>query len=183
MLLGATALAGGALGIALGRRGKPGDHPRIAEVMTRHPACIAADASAQVAARRMAEEGVGALAVCDDRGRPVGVLTDRDLVVRLLAHAEDPREITVGQCQEGELATVEEDATLEVAASEMRANAVRRLPVVRDGHLVGIISHADVALHDPATGASVARDLTRAPSDLRSAAWLFRQPYREQPEV
>lgn len=134
-------------------------------------------ASAQQAARRMAEEGVGALAVCDGQGRPVGVLTDRDMVVRLLAHAEDPNGVSVADCLEGEVATVDDGDSLSVAVSRMRSAGVRRLPVLRDGHLVGIVTQADVALHDPSGALSLERDLARSPGDVRSAAWVFRRPY------
>jgi len=146
--------------------------------MTLQPVCLEAHEPAQNAARRMAEEGVGALAVCR-QGRPLGVVTDRDMVLRVLAQAEDPRRITVGDCLEGEVETVGPEQSLAEAAETMRAHRVRRLPVIRDGLLVGIFTHADLAQHDPATALAVERTLAKAGADSRSAAWLFRQPYRE----
>jgi CBS domain-containing protein len=83
----------------------------------------------------MAEEAVGALAVCDGREHPVGVVTDRDLVVRVLAQGEDPSRITVSDCLDGEVDTLDADAPLSEAAARMRAAAVRRLPVLRAGRL------------------------------------------------
>lgn len=179
VLMGTIALTAGATWLARARRQARRRHLRIGDVMTRYPAWIGLQASAQTAARRMAEEGVGALAVCDGRGRPVGVLTDRDMVVRLLAHAEDPHSVSVADCLEGEVATVNDEDSLGAAASRMRAAGVRRLPVLRDGHLVGIITQADLAMHDPPAALSLERHLARTPGDVRSAAWVFRQAYRE----
>lgn len=179
-VVGAVALAAGVTGFRHARR-RARRRPRIGDVMTRYPAWIGMDASAQVAARQMAETGVGALAVCDGHGQPVGVLTDRDIVVRLLAHAEDPRRVRVADCLEGEVATVNDADSLEAAVSAMRDHGVRRLPVLRDGHLVGIVTQADLALHEPSSALSLERALTRAPADVRSAAWTFRQPYRDGP--
>jgi CBS domain-containing protein len=174
-LVATATLAGGLLGLRLrSRRAKVS----VGEAMTPRPVCLEAHESAQVAARRMAEEGVGALAVCH-YGRPVGVLTDRDMVLRVLAQAEDPRCITVGQCLQGDVATVEPGHSLDVAAQRMRAHGVRRLPVLDQGELVGIVTQSDVAEHDPATAGRVERSLGRTGADSRSAAWLFRNSYRE----
>ena len=177
VMVGTIALTAGATGLVRARRRARRRRPLIGDVMSRYPAWIGLDASAQTAARRMAEDGVGALAVCDGRGRPVGVVTDRDMVVRLLAQAEDPRRVSVADCLEGDVATVDDGDTIGVAVSRMRAAGVRRLPVLRDGHLVGIVTQTDLALHDPPAALSVERELARAPGDVRSAAWVFRQAY------
>jgi CBS domain-containing protein len=175
-LVGTVALAGGAALVRARRRSRR--RPCVGDVMTRYPAWIGTDASAQAAARRMAERGVGALAVCDRHGQPVGVLTDRDMVVRLLAHADEPHSVSVAECLEGEVATVDDGDSLDAAVGTMRDHGVRRLPVLRDGHLVGIITQTDLALHDPASAMALQRDFTRSPADARSAAWIFRRPYR-----
>ena len=156
--------------------------PKVGNVMTRQPVRIDAGASAESAAARMAEEAVGALAVCDASDHPVGVITDRDLVVRVLAQGEDPRRATVSDCLDGEVETVDVDAPLSEAAARMMAAAVRRLPVLRSGRLAGILTLADITDHDPATAVSLERTLMRARADERSAAWLFRRPYRRTPE-
>jgi len=176
-VLGGAVLAASVAQIARGRRRSASREPRIADVMSRDPVRIDSAASAQVAARRMAEEGVGVLAVCNRRGRPVGVLTDRDMVVRVLAQARDPERITVGDCLHGEVATVDVRDSLSDAGRRMRAHGVRRLPVVLGDRLVGIITQADLAVRDPSSAVWLERELTRLPSDAPSAAWLLRQPY------
>lgn len=103
------------------------------------------DETAQVAARRMAEQRVGTLVVLDAAKRPVGLLTDRDLVVRVLAAAADPGAATVADIMMREPKTITEDGPIESALALMRAGAFRRLPVVdRDGRLVGILSLDDI---------------------------------------
>ncbi len=156
--------------------------PVVAEAMTRQPVRIEARASAQQAATRMAEEGIGALAVCNERNQPVGVITDRDLVVRLLAQGEDPSRTTVSDCLNGEVETLDANAPLSEAAAQMKAAAVRRLPVLRAGKLAGILTLADIADHAPAMAVSLERALTRARADQRSAAWLFHRSYRRDDE-
>ena len=177
-VVGVAALAGTAIGL---RRWRQREHRRsrsVAEAMTSQPVCVEAHEAAQTAARRMAEEGVGALAVCHE-GRPLGIVTDRDMVLRVLAQAADPQHITVGDCLEGDIASVAPEQSLAEAAETMRSHRVRRLPVLRDGRLVGIFTQADLAQHDPAHAVAVERTLALAGADSRSAAWLFRKPYRQ----
>lgn len=148
----------------------------VADAMTRRPVCIDVSDSAQDAARRMAEQGVGALPVC--RGnRLVGMLTDRDMVLRVLAQAGDPRLVTVGDCLQGDVASVGSAERLSTAAERMHDHGVRRLAVVDDGRLVGIVTQADIARHDADAAGSLERALGRHGADVRSAAWLFDQAY------
>ena len=178
LIVGSTTLTAGALGMAWRANRRRRTEPVVADAMTGQPVRIDARASAQSAATRMAEDGIGALAVCNDRDQPVGVLTDRDLVVRLLAQGEDPSRTTVSDCLDGEVETVDVNAPLAEAAAQMKAGAVRRLPVLRAGKLAGILTLADIAERDPTTAASLERALARGRADERSAAWLFRRPYR-----
>ena len=177
---GVVFLAAGAVGLRRWRRSRRPSRS-VGEAMTQQPVCVEAHEPTQTAARRMAEEGVGALAVCR-QGRPLGVVTDRDIVLRVLAQSEDPRQIAVGDCLEGEIASVGPEHTLADAAATMRSHRVRRLPVLRDGRLVGIFTQADLAQHDPLGAVAVERTLAKAGADSRSAAWLFRRPYREPRE-
>ncbi len=103
------------------------------------------DETVQVAARRMAERRVGTLVVLDAAKRPVGLLTDRDLVVHVLVAGADPRTATVADVMTREPKTIVDDGPIESALALMRAGAFRRLPVVdHDGRLVGILSLDDV---------------------------------------
>ena len=104
-----------------------------------------ADESAQVAAQRMNDRNVGTLVVRDEEGAPVGIITDRDLAVRVVGRGLDPLTTTVGELMTGCPQTVEEETSLEAALSVMRSGPFRRLPVVdRDGRLVGLLSLDDI---------------------------------------
>jgi CBS domain-containing protein len=106
-----------------------------------------ADASESVleAARRMRERRVGTLVIVDDAGKPVGLLTDRDLALRVVAAGGDPRGMSVGDVMTAHPKTVSESTPIEAALSLMRSGSFRRLPVVNeDGKLVGIVSLDDV---------------------------------------
>ena len=103
------------------------------------------------AARLMREQHVGDLIVVETRGSasvPVGILTDRDIVVGVVATQVAPETVTVADAMTRDLLTVREDASLEFALREMRRYGVRRAPVVRaNGDLVGIIAIDDVIQH------------------------------------
>src|SRR5262245_39107498 len=103
------------------------------------------------AAALMREQHVGDLIVVETRGNasvPVGILTDRDIVVGVLARRVAPDAVTVGDAMTQNLLTVREDASLEFALREMRRYGVRRAPVVRaNGDLVGVIAVDDVIQH------------------------------------
>ena len=103
------------------------------------------DESACEAARRMQERGVGTLLVLDGARRPVGLVTDRDLAIRVVAAGRDPQRVTVREVMTAHLKKVNEATSIESALSLMRSGAVRRLPVVDDDDgLVGILSLDDV---------------------------------------
>jgi CBS domain-containing protein len=97
------------------------------------------------AARRMGERRVGTLVIVDDAGKPIGLLTDRDLALRVVAAGGDPRATSVGEVMTAHPKTVGESTPIESALSLMRSGSFRRLPVVNDdGKLVGIVSLDDV---------------------------------------
>jgi CBS domain-containing protein len=98
------------------------------------------------AARRMAEQDFGALPVCSDEGRLKGVVTDRDLVVRVLSKGLDPTSTRVADViDEVEVVTIGADDPVEEAIRTMKDHAVRRLPVIDGTELVGMVSQADIA--------------------------------------
>src|SRR5438093_6109780 len=96
------------------------------------------------AAKLMKQEDVGSLPVVDG-DRLIGVLTDRDIVVRGIADGSDPHAIQVGDVASRDVVTVRPDDDLDEALRLMAQHQVRRLPVVEDGHLVGVVATADVA--------------------------------------
>jgi CBS domain-containing protein len=103
--------------------------------------------SAWRAAERMHQHGVGTLVVVGPDRRPIGILTDRDLVERVLAQSVDPHETTVGSIMTERPTTIPEGAPIESAVRIMRSGRFRRLPVVDDtGQLVGLLSLDDVLM-------------------------------------
>jgi CBS domain-containing protein len=116
------------------------------DVMTDRPRWIRGDQSVVEASAMMADEGIGALPVCDGEEHLTGMLTDRDIVVRVVAARRDPGACTVDEAIERtEVVTIGADDTLEEAARTMQEHGVLRLPVI-DGHqLVGMVSQADLA--------------------------------------
>lgn len=138
----------------LGRRGEEARHdrggqdqrgPRVAQVMTRDVRVVNAEETAQQAARMMAEHDAGAMPV-GENGRLVGMVTDRDLAVRVLAEGKDPARTKVREVMTPETAYVFEDQDVDTVAETMRSRQVRRMPVLnRDKRLVGIVSLTDLA--------------------------------------
>ena len=105
----------------------------------------AGDESVWRAAERMHQRAVGMLVVVDDRKHPVGVLTDRDIVERVVAQQRDASGTRVSDVMTPSPAVVREDASIESAISMMRCRGVRRLPVIQEsGALVGIVSLDDI---------------------------------------
>jgi CBS domain-containing protein len=97
------------------------------------------------AAKRLAELNVGSMPICGDDDRLKGMLTDRDIVTKVLAQDRDPGTVRAGELGEGKPVTIGADDSIEEALHTMAEYQVRRLPVI-DGHdLVGIVSQADVA--------------------------------------
>jgi CBS domain-containing protein len=117
----------------------------VGEVMTPNPATIDPDAPVAGAARLMREQDIGAVVVADD-GRPVGIVTDRDIAVRVVAEGRDPRETPVRDAASGDVEAVRPDTKISDATELMRLRAVRRLPVVEGGTIVGIVSLGDLAV-------------------------------------
>ena len=117
----------------------------VARICLREVDLAEARESVLEAARRMRDRRVGTLVIVDDSGKPVGLLTDRDLALRVVAAGGDPRAISVGEVMTEHPKTVSERTPIESALSLMRSGSFRRLPVVNeDGKLVGIVSLDDV---------------------------------------
>lgn len=119
--------------------------PQIRDLMTTNPRSVSKGDSVSDAARVMRDEDAGAVPIVDGE-RLVGVLTDRDIAIRLVAEGKDPQSTTVEQIASQELVTVDPQQDLDEALRLMAQHQVRRLPVVEeDGKLVGIVAQADVA--------------------------------------
>ncbi|GAA4195005.1 CBS domain-containing protein [Microbacterium oryzae] len=116
------------------------------DIMTSDPRCIGEQESLVDAAKLLADLDVGALPICGEDGKLKGMLTDRDIVVKCIASGGDPASTRAGQLAEGAPVTVDAGDDIRDALTLMQDHQVRRLPVLDDHRLVGIISQADVAL-------------------------------------
>lgn len=119
-----------------------------ADAMTPHPVTVDADSFVPAAAQKMAEHHVGMLPVLRD-GVVVGVVTDRDLVLRVLAAGLDAATTRVADVASTSVASVAPEASLEQVERVIEERRVRRLPVLATGELVGIVSQSDVARMSP----------------------------------
>lgn len=122
---------------------------QVREIMTRTPVTVEPGTSVAQVARRMRDEDIGAVLVAE--GEQVrGLVTDRDLVVRVLSEGGDPDRHSVKEACSPELISVSPDDEVDRAVQVMREHSVRRLPVLENGRAVGIISLGDLAIErDP----------------------------------
>ena len=119
---------------------------KVRDVMTPGPIGVDYGQTIGETARTMRDWGVGAVLVVDQEVL-CGLITDRDLVVRAVADAKGP-DALVGPLSSGNLIAVDVDADAQEAGRLMRQNAVRRLPVMEDGQVTGIVSLGDLAMAD-----------------------------------
>jgi CBS domain-containing protein len=117
----------------------------VREVMTSKLCSIDTDKTVAYAAKMMRDEDVGIAPIVED-DRLVGVLTDRDIAVRVVAEGRDPEQVKVTEAASRDLVTLDPQQDLDEALRLMARHQVRRLPVVEeDGRLVGVVAQADVA--------------------------------------
>ena len=127
----------------------------VKDAMSRRPEVIEPAETLAAAARKMRAAGIGALPVCEG-GRLVGMITDRDIVVRAVAAGEDPRSATVRGAMTPQVVSCTEDEELDAAAMLMDEHAVRRMAVLdAAGHLIGVLSVDDLALFSRALAGEV----------------------------
>ena len=118
---------------------------QIRELMSKSVVSITPEESAAMAARLLTRHNLGMLPVCGQDGRLVGVVTDRDIVTRCLAAGQDPSRVPVEDIMTRELETLSPQEEGEAALARMAGCQVRRLPVVEEGKVVGVLSLADLA--------------------------------------
>lgn len=119
---------------------------RIADLMTPDPVSMTSDATLQDAAVAMRDRDIGDVVVTKPDGSVCGIITDRDIVVRSIAQGVDPFSMTLDDVCSDDLVTVGPDDPVAAAVKAMEERAVRRLPVMDDGTLVGIVSIGDLAV-------------------------------------
>lgn len=118
---------------------------KVDAIMTPSPVTAPPSAPLRDVARLMLDHDVGEIPIVDDAGAPVGVVTDRDIVVRLVAHGQDPTQVVAADCMTSPARTVRPDADVKRCAELMMREQIRRVPVVdEDGRLRGIVALADL---------------------------------------
>ena len=117
---------------------------KVKDIMTRNVAYINPDSSVTEAAQLMQKHNVGSIPVCDRNGI-LGMVTDRDIVVRNVAHGTDPHSTPVKNVMTSQVTTVSPDMDVSQVSSIMSQNQVRRIPVVDNNMLVGIVALGDLA--------------------------------------
>ena len=136
------------------------------DVMTADPACCTAESTLDLVARMMMENDCGEIPLVDHSDRPVGVLTDRDIVCRVVAEGKNPTGHTAESCMTKTVQTIRDDAPIEDVFAVMERAQIRRVLVVdREGCLVGIIAQADlVATAPPRQTAELLTQISREPA-------------------
>ncbi len=118
---------------------------RIREVMTANPSTIEADGFVVEAAKIMKQEDAGVVPVTEN-GRLIGMVTDRDIAIRVVAEGKDPQSTSIREVASTDPVTIDPQQDLDEALRLMAQHQVRRLPVVEeDGRLVGVVAQADIA--------------------------------------
>ncbi len=117
----------------------------VREFMTTDARCVGENESLLEAARMMRDLDCGALPICGDDGKLKGMITDRDIVLKCVAAGRDPGQMMARDLASGKPYCVDADANVDTAIDMMEQHQVRRLPVISDHKLVGIISQGDIA--------------------------------------
>ena len=121
---------------------------KVREVMTSPVIKIHPDETVEVAARTLAQYNIGILPVCDKGGNVCGMVTDRDLVTRCIAANRSPAKTTVREVMTGQVLSAKPDMEVGVAAHLMGSQQIRRLPVMENGRLCGMVSLGDLACRE-----------------------------------
>lgn len=119
------------------------------DIMHAGAECIGEGQTLQHAARQMRDLGVGALPICGDDDRLLGIITDRDIVIKCIANSVDPGTITAGQMAQGKPVATDLTTDVNEVLHLMQGRQIRRLPVIDNQRVVGMISEADIARHLP----------------------------------
>ena len=150
LLIGAPLLLAGSAATVMfyGRRpnGRQAARRRVRDVMAENPACCRPDTPLREVAEQMVANDCGEIPICDEARRPIGVVTDRDIVCRLLAKGHDPVHATAKDCMSRPVMTCTPDMSLEDCAQLMERHQIRRAPVIdQSGAICGMIAQADLA--------------------------------------
>ncbi|MDQ4148560.1 MAG: CBS domain-containing protein [Actinomycetota bacterium] len=135
----------------------------IREVMTPEPRTLQTTATVEEAAQVMRDDDIGDVIVVDDKGKIQGIVTDRDITLRVVAQSGDPKAVKLEEIASKDIITLPLSGTAEAALSLMRDKAIRRLPIVDDGKPVGVVSLGDLAIEEAPE--SPLAEISAAPPD------------------
>ena len=122
----------------------------VRDIMTEDPTCCGLDTGLSEIAQMMVENDCGEIPICDAGGRPIGVVTDRDIVCRAVAKGINPLEQTAADCMSRPVVTASPEMSIEEATRLMEDHQVRRIPITdSSGICCGILSQADLATKGP----------------------------------
>jgi len=134
------------------------------DVMTRNPVCCLGDESVVRAAKLMKEQDVGSIPVVENRLTRllVGIITDRDLVLKVVAEGRDPELVKVEDAMTRSIVTCYAEDDLQVALDAMSDHQLRRIPVIdAENRILGIIAQADIATHQPEKAGEVVKEISQ----------------------
>lgn len=144
----------------------------VRDVMTSGVETIGPDATIEAAARKMRDEAIGALVVRASDDRLLGIITDRDIAVRVVAGGRNPARTKVRSAMTTQLIECEDDEDLEAAAMRMVRGAVRRVAVIDAAdRLVGMLSIDDVALKSPALAGEIVEHVRAPDRPVQRGPW------------
>jgi CBS domain-containing protein len=125
---------------------------QVKEIMTREPMCCTPETSLTDVARMMVEQDCGGIPIVDSMQsrRPVGVITDRDIAIRVVAVGKDPSRVTARECMSSPVVTVTPETEVDSCCQVPEQHQVRRVPVVNEhGEVCGMVAQADIATFAP----------------------------------
>ena len=117
------------------------------DIMNSGATCIGEEQTLAEAAQMMRDLNVGSLPICGNDKKLHGIITDRDIVIKCLAEGKDPMTCTAGELAQGKVTYVEADTDMDAIVDLMGNEQVKRMPVMEDHQLVGMISESDLAKH------------------------------------
>ena len=134
----------------------------ISELMTRQPICCHPEDNIREIAKKMAECDCGAIPIVDQNDKPVGIITDRDIVTRAIAQGKNPLEMECGDCMTSQIQTVRDNADLKECLQKMEANQIRRMIVLDENERVcGIVAQADLARNEREYAGEVVEEVSQ----------------------
>jgi CBS domain-containing protein len=132
----------------------------VKNYMRKDISTISTEASATEASKTMSTDKVGYIIVLE-KGRPVGIVTERDLVLKVMAKDKNPKETKISECMSTPLVTIDPDKSIEEAVETMKKHGFRRLPVVKNNIIYGIFTARDLVDHFEELEDKLTRDIVR----------------------